>query len=265
VVKRNATKDTGYFIENLEMTSMKKLISLLIILISINLFAQVNPSKQIVGKFEKEITINVSLQYLIYFPPGYNNDGKEWPLVLFLHGAHARGDDINRVKDLGPPMLVERGKDFPFILVSPQCPDGKRWNSLELSALLDEIENKYRVDKNRIYVTGLSLGGEGTWALAIAEPDRFAAIAPVCGRSSSFYLDACSIKHLPIWVFHGAKDNVVSPSESQRIVDALKLCGSNVIYTLYPETDHNAWTETYNNEELYKWLLNQSLEKIRKE
>jgi predicted peptidase len=157
-------------------------------------------------------------------------------------------------------MLVEQGKDFRFILISPQCPLGKRWDPLALIALLDEVENIYRVDKNRIYVTGLSMGGEGTWNLAFTQPDRFAAIAPVCGRTGSLYLDAGKIKDLPVWVFHGAKDDVVPISESERMVEVLKECGNDVQFTRYPEANHNAWTKTYNNLELYKWILEHHLD-----
>ncbi len=224
------------------------------------LLGQTDTLRQIPGQLEKEIKVNVSLKYLLYLPEGYNQDKNDWPLVLFLHGSGERGDDLELVKRHGPPMLVEQGKEFPFILVSPQCPLGQRWEPLELSVLLDKIEKDYRIDTNRVYVTGLSMGGEGTWNLAFAEPRRFAAIAVVCGRTGSAYLDACRLQDLPIWVFHGAMDDVVPLDESVRIVKALKTCGNDVKFTVYPEANHNAWTETYNNEELYKWLLEHSLD-----
>jgi predicted peptidase len=242
---------------------MKKILLISVVLFLSNLFAQADSTRQIPGKMEKEITVTVSLNYLVYLPPAYEKDNKEWPLVLFLHGSGERGEDLNFVKRLGPPMLVEQGKDFPFILISPQCQLGRRWDPLALTTLLDEVEKNYRIDKNRVYVTGLSMGGEGTWKLAFAEPYLFAAIAPVCGRTGSYYLDACDIKNLPIWVFHGAKDDVVSISESERIVKALKECGSDVRFTVYPEANHNAWTETYNNDELYNWLLEHHLDKSK--
>jgi predicted peptidase len=228
---------------------------LLFLFMSGLLLGQADTSRQITGKLEKEVTVKVSLKYLLYLPKGYDKNDKGWPLVLFLHGAGERGDNFVSVKQLGPPMLVEQGKEFPFILVSPQCPLGQRWDPLELSVLLDEIEKDYNVDKNRIYVTGLSMGGEGTWKLIMAEPNRFAAAAPVCGRTGSSYLDACRLENLPIWVFHGAMDDVVSLDESVRMVKALDACGNEVKFTVYPKANHNAWTETYNNEELYKWLL----------
>lgn len=225
-----------------------------------NIQSQNKSDKQQHLKLEKEIKLKVELQYLLYLPEDYEQSEKEYSLVLFLHGAGERGNDIELVKRHGPPKLVEEGKDFPFILVSPQCPEQTRWNyqTQSLIALLDEIESKFRVDKNRIYVTGLSMGGQGTWTLALTQPNRFAAIAPVCGWTDNW--EVCKISHLPIWVFHGAKDNVVPVTESQQMVDALKQCGSeNIKLTIYPEANHDAWTETYNNPELYNWLLSHSL------
>jgi len=240
---------------------MKKLFIILLTIVSVSLFAQTHSLRQTVGQVDKEITLKVKLQYLVYLPPTYKDDNKEWPLVLFLHGAGERGYDLNFVNRNGPTKLVEEGKDFPFIMVSPQCPLGQRWDENELSTLLDEIERIYRVDKSREYITGLSMGGEGTWKLIMLEPDRFAAAAPVCGRTGSSYLDACKLKNLPIWVFHGAMDDVVSLDESVRMVKALEQCGNDVRFTIYPKANHNAWDETYNNEELYKWLLGHSLDK----
>jgi predicted peptidase len=214
--------------------------------------------KQTVHSFQKEIKVTVSANYLLYLPKDYSVGTDNFPLVLFLHGAGERGNDLEKVKVHGLPRLVNEGKEFPFIVVSPQCPEDMFWNTDVLTALLDEIEANYRVDKNRIYITGLSMGGYGTWSLALAQPDRFAAIAPVCGWSVPSV--ACTIKHIPIWVFHGAKDNVVPVSSSELMVERLKSCGSDVKFTVYPEANHDSWTETYNNEELYKWFLEQSLE-----
>ena len=211
--------------------------------------------KQIAANFETTVTINVKSQYLIYLPEDYKTTGKKWPLVMFLHGSGERGTDIKLVTKNGPPKLVSEGKKFPFILLSPQCPLGQRWDVRTLSTLLDEIEKVYSVDKKRIYVTGLSMGGEGTWKMIMAQPNRFAAAAPVCGRTGSSYLDACVLNNLPIWIFHGAMDDVVSIDESERMVKALKKCGNDVKFTVYPEGNHNVWTETYSNPELYEWLL----------
>ena len=207
--------------------------------------------------FEAEIRKRVRLGYLLYLPEDYGEARKRWPLVLFLHGADERGSDVERVKVHGPPRLVDEGKSFPFILVSPQCAKGSRWidQVAALAALLDEIEGSYDVDPDRIYVTGLSMGGAGTWALAAEQPERFAAIAPICGPGNPKKAEL--IKHLPVWVFHGVKDERVPLEESEQMVEALKAAGAEPKFTVYPEAGHDSWTETYANEELYDWLLQQ--------
>jgi predicted peptidase len=204
--------------------------------------------------FEKEITVKVKLLYLLFLPGGYGKTEKNWPLLLFLHGMGESGHDLAKVKTHGPPKVVENKKDFPFIVVSPQCPNPRRgWDPDALNALLDDIVSRYKVDKGRIYLTGLSMGGYGTWALAAAYPHWFAAVAPICGGGNP--ADAKKLKDLPVWVFHGAKDNVVPPARSREMVDALKKAGADVKFTLYPDAGHDSWTETYDNPEFYKWLL----------
>src|SRR5437762_10876627 len=169
-------------------------------------------AKQQNRHFEKEITVKVKLDYLLYLPEGYDKEEKAWPLLLFLHGAGESGRDLNKVKIHGPPKLIEAGKSFPMIVVSPQSPR-MGWDVPTLNALLDEIVVTHKVDRDRIYVTGLSMGGFGTWGLAAAYPDKFAAIMPICGGGDAH--DAAKLKHLAIWVFHGAKDNVVLPNRSE--------------------------------------------------
>ena len=206
--------------------------------------------------FEAQITKTVRLNYLLFLPKGYDAKPKQkWPLILFLHGAGERGDDLDLVKKHGIAKIVDQREDFPFVAVSPQCPGTSWWPSeLEsLNALLDEITAKYAVDTDRIYLTGLSMGGYGTWHLATAYPERFAAIAPICGGGDP--KKACALKDLPVWAFHGAKDPVVSPEQSKAMVDALKDCGGDVQLTIYPEAAHDAWTETYDNPKLYEWFL----------
>lgn len=208
--------------------------------------------------FSKRIVKNVKGNYLLYLPEGYEKDTKKrWPLVMFLHGIGERGDDVSRVKSIGPPAMVAEGKQFPFIMVSPQCPPDSWWGSETdvLTALLDEIEAKYRVDKNRVYLTGLSMGGYGTWALAAAQPKRFAAIAPICGGGDP--KRAYLIKDIPMWVFHGDKDSVVPLAQSQDMVNAVKAAGGKPKFTVYPGVEHDSWTVTYNNDEFWKWLLEQ--------
>ena len=198
--------------------------------------------------------VKVQMGYLLYVPKNYDKR-ESWPLLLFLHGAGERGDDLKLVKKHGPPKLIAAGKHFPFIVVSPQCPKNRWWEPIELVALLDKIGGKYKVDPNRVYVTGLSMGGFGTWRLAAYAPKRFAAIAPICGGGETYWTRR--FPDLPTWVFHGAKDKGVPVGRSQAMVDALKKIGGKVKLTIYPNAGHDAWTETYNKPEFYKWLLAQ--------
>ena len=205
--------------------------------------------------YEKEITKKLSCKYLLFLPEGYGKEQKRWPLMLFLHGAGERGDDLNKVKVHGPPKIVQKRKDFPFIVVSPQCPEDDWWTKKTevLINLLDDIVARYDVDPDRIYLTGLSMGGYGSWALASDYPDRFAAVVPICGGGNRIM--SIMLKDMPIWAFHGAKDSVVPVEESKDLVEAINARGGNAKLTIYPEANHDSWTETYNNQELYDWLL----------
>jgi len=205
-----------------------------------------------------DFKVPVKLNYLLYLPPDYETQDA-WPLVIFLHGAGERGDDLERVKMHGPPKLIAEGKDFPAIVVSPQCSNGRWWHAqlLELTALIDDIEANYKVDKSRIYLTGLSMGGFGTWALGAYAPDRFAALVPICGGGEA--LAARSLTKTPIWVFHGAKDAVVPLKRSEDMVAAVKRSQGNVEFTVYPEAQHDSWTETYASPDVWKWLFEQRL------
>ncbi len=231
------------------------LITVILILFGCSTTQQKVGGKQTEQILQKEIITTVQVGYLLYLPENYNTSSK-WPLLLFLHGSGERGEDIEKVKVHGPPKLIANGKSFPFIVVSPQCPEGQLWSITDLDALLNEISENYKVDPDRIYVTGLSMGGFGTWELAIKYPNRFAAIAPVCGGGNFRLVN--ELKNLPIWVFHGAKDNVVPLKSSQEMVDALEKAGGNAKFTVYPEAGHDSWTETYDNPELYEWFLKQN-------
>jgi predicted peptidase len=211
--------------------------------------------KQAEKHFEKEIKVKVELNYLLYLPKGYEKGDKEWPLLLFLHGGGETGTDIEKVKKHGPPKLIEAGKDLPFIVVSPQA-HRFGWDPQALNALLDELTAKYKVDKDRVYVTGLSMGGMGTWALAASRPDRFAAIVPICGGGNP--ADAKKIKDLPIRIFQGGKDPIVRPETAEAMLKALKDAGAkDVELKVYPDAGHDSWTETYDDPKVFEWLLKQ--------
>lgn len=215
--------------------------------------------------FSREVSRTLRTDYLLHLPKGYGSDGrKEWPLILFLHGAGERGRDVAKVAVHGPPRLVKQrgGADFPFILVSPQCPAGEVWSDEVLLALLDSVISSHRVDTNRVYLTGLSMGGYGTWSLGTKYPERFAAIAPVCGGGETIHVllaggaKGAALKSLGVWAFHGAKDGVVKLEESERMVAALRRAGvKDVELTVYPDLDHDSWTKTYADDRLYDWFL----------
>lgn len=203
---------------------------------------------------ELTYTRTVRLTYLLHLPSDYNAS-KRWPLIFFLHGSGERGSDIDDVRRYGLPKKLETWTDCPFIVVSPQCPADFRWSFLlnDLDALLDDVMARYAVDERRVYLTGMSMGGEGAWFLAALRPDRFAALVPVCGRSSPAV--AARLRDMPTWVFHGAKDDVVLLHESERMVTALRELGNDARLTVYLDADHDAWTQAYDEPELYSWLL----------
>ena len=254
---------------------------------------------QTVVAFEKTITKKVGYQYLLSLPTGYDaTSDKKWPVILFLHGSGERGTDPWKVAVHGPPKLIRGpvpavaapppapGTKAPpppppetaearafreqsaaflkanFIVVSPQCPAGTWWDDDGVLALLDEITANHKTDPTRHYLTGLSMGGFGTWSVAMKYPERFAAIVPVCGGGSTVDLrrtgrdKKAALTSLGVWVFHGAKDPTVLLEESETMVAALKKIGvTDLRFTVYPEAKHDSWTETYNNPELYAWLL----------
>ena len=211
---------------------------------------------------QKKFSFNITFQmeYLLFLPESYaQSTNQKFPLILFLHGAGERGRDLDSVKRHGIPKIVETNPDFPFIAVSPQCPEDSWWTSElhTINGLIEEVVEKYQVDTSRIYLTGLSMGGFGTWSLASMYPERFAAIAPVCGGGEVRQI-LRSLVEMPIWTFHGQKDDVIPFSRSEEIVTALKKHGSSIKFTIYPEAGHDSWTKTYDNPELYKWFLKHS-------
>lgn len=242
------------------MLLMSRIALSLLLLISGSMFAvTVQTQQSITLKKKREFTA----RFLLYLPEGYQEKKEsKWPLIIFLHGAGERGDNLNRVKVHGPPKLVEQGKEFPFIIVSPQCPEKQRWDDAMLTILLDHICKEYRVDTSRLYLTGLSMGGYGSWSLGMALCDRFAAIAPICGGGSFIDVYNASgakgkaLRSLGVWAFHGAKDTVVPISESEKMVEALRKFGHpDPKLTIYPDARHDSWTKTYDNPELYQWFL----------
>lgn len=195
-------------------------------------------------------------QYLLYLPDAYSADTvQRWPLMIFLHGSGERGNDLEKVKTHGPPRLIAAGKKYPFIVVSPQAPPSGGWETETLHHLLASIKQQYRVDNDRIYLTGLSMGGFGTWALAMKYPQEFAAIVPICGGGDT--ADAWKLRHIPVWCFHGALDDAVPVVRDSQMVSATAQYNPSVKFTVYPDANHNSWDRTYDNDSVYQWLLAQ--------
>lgn len=237
----------------------KRIIILLYLLIII-----VTSNEMLLGQqapYQINLKQEISMQYLLYLPQEYNVDTtKHFPLLLFLHGSGESGDNIEKVKTHGPPKLIAEGKNFPFIVLSPQNPDiNKLWNAEAVTALLEHIEINYRVDPTRIHLAGLSRGAYGAWQVAIQNPSKFASLTLISGVSPGFYVKW--LKDTPIWVFHGEDDDVIPVSESDNVVKELKDNGQNVRYTRYPNTGHDAWTQTFDNPELFEWMLEQRIRK----
>ena len=205
-------------------------------------------------RLKQKVGLPAKYQRIIDLPPDYDADpSKKWPLMLFLHGAGETGTDLKQVQKHGPPRLVAEGKRFPFVLVSPQLPEHGPWLPDQLNDLLDQISADYRIDPDRIYVTGLSRGGKGTWDLALTYPDRFAAIAPMAAWGDGS--DVARLKTLPVWAFHGTEDSSVQFSRGEATVKALENAGGKVKWTVYPGVGHDSWTQSYLNPELYEWFL----------
>lgn len=214
-----------------------------------------NTSAVSAKEFHGTIIRQLDIAYLLFTPKGYTTEHK-WPLILYLHGGSLRGNDIQRLRE-SPSSLItvaEQDDSFPFIILAPQCPDGEYWTDTDgLIALLDEVAKRYPVDLSRVYLTGHSMGGFGTWYLAYKHPDRFAAIAPI---SAPFTIThwAGRLKGTPVWAFHGDKYNLVPIGGQQRLVEALSQRGDDARFTILHNRNHYI-LDVYQNRELYSWFL----------
>lgn len=210
-----------------------------------------------------EVTDVRGYQGLVLIPENKSlaHDGK-LPTILFLHGIGESGNELARLRRGGFPRDLEGDKSFPFIFIMPQCPETTEWyytnvdNVSFMRQFLDDMVQKYPIDTNRIYLTGLSMGGIGAWYFAIKMPERFAALAPVAFRGDGW--SPCPAKHLPVWGFHGALDNIIPLWKAEALVDEFQACGGNMRFTVYPEADHDSWTASYRNDSLYIWMLTHS-------
>ena len=194
--------------------------------------------------------------YLLYLPKEYTEGDDKYPLVIYLHGGSQRGNDLNKLKIYGLPYLVEQGRNYNFIIASPQCPEGKYWSTEDwFDSLQTDLLAKYRIDERRIYVTGISAGGYGAWQVAVDYPDKFAAVVPLCGGLNDS-TQVCKINRVPVWAFHGTKDEVIAINETERLVTGLRQCNGKVKFTRLENEGHSI-QYLYEREDIYTWMLKQ--------
>ena len=202
----------------------------------------------------------LKIAYRAYFPENYDLNSEKMPIVFFLHGVGERGNDLDLVEVHGIPKLIKNGKNFPFITVAPQCPLFEWWSKPEmiisLVSLVEKTIKKFRVDESRVYLTGLSMGGYGSIALANERVDLFAAMIAVCGGAD--FDNFKNLKCLPIWLLHGSEDETHPASNSEKIYNQLKGINPEINLTIYDGVGHNSWDITYENDDIYDWLLSKT-------
>ncbi len=195
--------------------------------------------------------------YLLYLPKDYDKKTMPYPVIIYLHGSSHRGNDLNKLKGYGLPYVIDQGKEFNFIIASPQCPDGKYWSTENwFDSLYTELATKYRVDTDRVYLTGISLGGYGTFIAGMDHADKLAAIVPLCGGVNDGDMTRLcpTLKNMPIWTFHGTADNIIPMSETERVVKALVACGGNIQFTQMEGEGHSI-QYLYERDEIYEWMM----------
>ncbi len=201
-----------------------------------------------------------SIAYLLYLPKDYDAT-KKHQMMLFLHGRGESYGPLSLVAKWGPPKFAAEGDDLPYVLVSPQCPGDDSWSKptqqQRLIELLDHVVKTHSIDEDHVSLTGLSMGGYGSWRLAADQPQRFSAVVPVCGGGDP--ADADVLKGLPIWVFHGDQDKAVPIQKSVDMVEVIKQAGGTKIrFTSLEHIGHNCWSAAYATPELFEWIAKQT-------
>lgn len=211
-------------------------------------------AQEIRANFSENVTKNESISYILDYPQGSKNPV---PLIVFLHGSGERGNNLEIVKNHSPFTYKNLIKE-PVAILAPQCPENVWWDTAAIYDLVKNIQQKYKVDASRIYLTGLSMGGWGTWKLANEHPELFAAVVPVCAPADRWmHATLPRYKGLPIKIFHGGNDDIVSPMNSIEMYQDLKKINPETTLTIFPDDNHNSWDSTYSNPKLYDWMLAQ--------
>lgn len=244
---------------------MKVMLTVLLVILGCDLFIGCKNSTEFENKdYEKAKQVEIKdaegFNYLLFMPAVDREkfNGK-YPLIIFLHGLGERGNDLQILKREGLPKLLDGDTNFPFMVISPQCPESTEWyytnedNVKTFELMISDAIIRFPIDSSRIYITGLSMGGIGTWYFTIKLPMLFAAMAPVAFRGDGW--SPCPAKEIPAWAFHGMNDSVISLSKAEQIVNQFKDCGGHIEFTVYLNAGHDSWTTTYNNPDLYSWFL----------
>lgn len=202
---------------------------------------------------KKEISTFEGMQFVISYPNEYRFEEK-YPVILFLHGAGSRGKKIESLLENPYFQITDKHNKFPFVTVAPQCHADTWFDLFEvLERFVKAIATMPFADSDRIYLMGASMGGYATWQLAMSMPEYFAAIIPICG--GGMYWNASRLMNVPIWAFHGEKDEMVLPEESVKMINAVNRSGGHAKLTIYPEHTHDSWSDTYSNPEVFEWLI----------
>lgn len=212
--------------------------------------------QEIKGNLEVETVQKQQLGYLLSIPKKTN---EKKPLIVFLHGSGEKGTDTEKLKIHGPLKYIQNNKLDAYIL-APQCPENDYWNAEALYQLIRKIQNENNIDANRIYLSGLSMGGWGAWNLAIAHPEMFAALVPICGFVDRVPLiENCKLAGIPTHIYHGLLDDVVDVFYSTAIYKKIKACpNAKVELTIFDDANHDSWTRVYDRPEIYEWMLSQT-------
>lgn len=260
-----------------------RLLTALLLLSALAIIARANSRDDKTSFSERTITDGAaSYRYKVFVPANWTRK-KKWPIILFLHGAGERGDDNIAQTRIGIGPGLERQKEkFQAVVVLPQCPKARWWSEPEMQAralkAFAQAAKEFNGDASRSYLTGLSMGGYGSWAIAASNPKRFAALAVICGGiraparaglvnnpldvgDNPYASAARKIGKVPIWIFHGGADPLVPVTESRKMVEAFKALGWSTRYTEYDGIGHNSWDKAYAEPEIFSWMLAQKLKR----
>jgi predicted peptidase len=236
---------------------MRHLLSIIVLVASVCLGVSASTPHQRAHVLDATASHRVRLSYLLFAPHSYaSTPDTRWPLILYLHGGSLRGGDVERVRTLGLPHVLEGKPDFPFIVVSPLCPAGEIWTDVEaVDTLLDRVLHDYRIDANRVYITGHSMGGRGALYFAYRLPSRFAAVLSL-SPYSPITAWGSKLAKIPLWLFHGAADTLAPVADTKELVRAVEAAGGHPKFSILEGRDHSI-LDVYDQPDIYQWLLQQ--------